>query len=229
MVVWPTGSFFLPVCALSWHSPTSGGYPGLAEQGVTAALAQAETLVEEGDKLIDHPERWQATARLALSALEKAEELLTAGVETRSLTGRVEQVRAAVDEAVADSGLLVELDRIRLEQAAVKDGHFNLRGTASLYAKLLGSYGVDLAASERAAARVRDSRLREPLVAALADWWRVTKNKGDRQRIEQVVQAVVPPDGFLTRCWEAARRRDRAASSEQNVRRSACRRRACAI
>ena len=90
------------------------------ERGVTAALVDAETLVDEGDKLIDHPERWQAKARLAMAALEKAEELLAAGPTTGSLTRRVAEVRTAVEAALADSGLLIELERIRLEQATNK-------------------------------------------------------------------------------------------------------------
>jgi hypothetical protein len=94
------------------------------EQAVTAALVQAETLVQEGDKLIDYPERWQAKARLAQAALSKAEELLAAGVPTTSLRERAAKDRAAVEAAVADSGLLIDLNRIRLEKATIKDGRF---------------------------------------------------------------------------------------------------------
>jgi hypothetical protein len=90
------------------------------ERAVMAALGQAQTLLDEGDKQTDYPERWQTTARLAQTTLEKAEELLAAGTGTRELAGRVQQVRAAVDAAVTDSRLLVRLDHIRLEQASVK-------------------------------------------------------------------------------------------------------------
>jgi hypothetical protein len=41
------------------------------DRTVTAALTQAEILLQEGDKQMDHPERWQATARLALAAVER--------------------------------------------------------------------------------------------------------------------------------------------------------------
>jgi serine/threonine protein kinase len=104
------------------------------ERGVTAALSQARTLVDEGDKQIDHAERWQATALRALAAQEMAEKLLAAGVTTEALAARVRQVRATVDAAVTDSRLLVELDRIRLEQAAVnvKENHFDQARAAPL-------------------------------------------------------------------------------------------------
>src|SRR5262249_55204694 len=103
------------------------------ERGVTAALVRAETLVDEGDKLIDHPGRWQATARVAEAALEKAEELLATGAATGSLTRRFETDRAAVEAALADSGLLIELNRIRIEHAGLKEGRFLVTETASSY------------------------------------------------------------------------------------------------
>jgi tetratricopeptide (TPR) repeat protein len=174
------------------------------DRGVTAALAQAETLLAEADKQINFPERWQATARLALGALEKAEELLAAGEATEELTARVRQVRAAVDVAVTESSLLVALDRIRLEQATVKEGRFDNARAAPLYAKALGGYGIDLAAPEAAGARVRGSRLREPLLAALEDWSAVTPDVEQRQRLQQVLRAAEPePTAFRTR-WRAA-------------------------
>src|SRR5262249_24198688 len=116
--------FVLAVVMAFWHQRR------LAEtdRTVAAALAQAETLVAEGDKQTRHPERWLATALLAQAALNKAEELMATGVATKELAARVEQVRAAVDMAVTDSRLLVQLDRIRLEQAAVnaKENRFDL-------------------------------------------------------------------------------------------------------
>jgi tetratricopeptide (TPR) repeat protein/serine/threonine protein kinase len=180
------------------------------ERGVTAALAQAATLMAEGDKQIDHPERWQATARLAQSALEKAQELLAAGAGTDELAARVRQLREGVDAAVADSRLLVELDRIRLEQGEVnvKESRFDLARAAPLYKKSLEGYGVDLTAPEVAAARVRDSRLREALLTALADWGRVTRDEGERRRVAKVLRLALPPHSLQSRLLVAIRRRN---------------------
>jgi tetratricopeptide (TPR) repeat protein len=137
-----------------------------------------------------------------------AEELLASGVATEALAARARQVRVAVDAAVTDSALLVELDRIRLEQAAVKDEHFDAAGAAPLYAKALAEYGIDLAAPEASAARVRDSRLREALLAALADWGRVTQDDGERQRVVDVFQLALPPGSYWARWIAAVRRGD---------------------
>jgi tetratricopeptide (TPR) repeat protein len=180
------------------------------DRAVTAALAQAKTLVAEGDKQIDHPERWQAAARLALAAQEKAEELFAAGEGSDELAGRVRQVRAAVDEAVTDSSLLVGLDRIWLAKTEVniKENHFDEALAAPLYAELLGRYGVDLAAPETAAARVRTSRLREALLSALADWQDVSQDAGERQRVAKVYELALPPNSLRARWMEAVRRED---------------------
>jgi hypothetical protein len=45
-----------------------------------------------------------------------------------ALAARVRQVREAVESAVTGSGMRVELDRTRLQQASVKEGHFDLAG-----------------------------------------------------------------------------------------------------
>jgi tetratricopeptide (TPR) repeat protein/serine/threonine protein kinase len=181
------------------------------ERGVTAALVQAETVVDEGNKLIDHPERWQAKARLAEAALEKAQELLATGPATPSLTRQVEKDRAVVDAAVADSELLIELNRIRLERAVFKEGRFKVPDSALAYAKVLAGYGVDLGAPESAGARIRGSRLRDSLLTALEDWWRVTRDNRERQQLEEALQAADPTDVFRARWREAVRRPDRAA------------------
>jgi tetratricopeptide (TPR) repeat protein/serine/threonine protein kinase len=189
---------------------------GETERAVTTALAQAATLLAEGDKQTDNPERWQATTRLALAALEKAEELQAAGVGSAELAQQVRQVRVAVEAALADSRLLVEVDRIRLEQAAVKEDRYDNARAAPLYAKAFGDYGIDLAAPETAAARVRRSRLREVLLAALEDWSWLTRDNGERQRLEQVLRAAEPePNAFRARWRAAVRWRNAAALVRQ--------------
>jgi serine/threonine protein kinase/tetratricopeptide (TPR) repeat protein len=182
------------------------------ERGVTSALVQAETLLEEGDKLIDHPERWQATARLAQEALKRAEELLAGGVATTSLISRVEKDRAAVESAIADCQLLITLNDIRLAKHALKDGvRKDLTKTAASYAKVLGDYGVDLAEPASAAARIRGSRLRDAIVGALEEWWRSTGDEQIHQHLDRVLEAVDPADAAQANWWDASRRGDSAA------------------
>jgi tetratricopeptide (TPR) repeat protein/tRNA A-37 threonylcarbamoyl transferase component Bud32 len=193
------------------------------ERGVTAALAKAEAFLAEGDRQLDYPARWQATLVLAESAIQRAEGLTASGEPTEELALQVRQVRKAVDAALRDCRVLAELDRIHLEKYALKKGSpfdrgrrlrsrgvvlldFDRARAARQYAAVLGSYGVNPAAPEEAAARVRGSRLREALLAALEDWWGVTRDAAQRRRLEVVLQAVEPaPSAFRAR-WRAARR-----------------------
>src|SRR5262249_48493839 len=146
-------------------------------------------------------------------------ELLAAGEGTEELARRVQQLREAVDEAVMDSRLLVELDRILLEQSAVmrrvyKDGayQYDQARTLPMYAEVLRNYGVDLAAPAAAGARVRASRLRLELLAALADWRMITPDKAERQQLEEVIEAADPPEAMRApwRLHAAALREDLA-------------------
>jgi Flp pilus assembly protein TadD len=182
----------------------------VTDQAVTLALARAETLLAEGDKQTEDATRWQSTVQLAEAAVQRAEELAGTGEATEEVAERVRQVRAAVDAAQTDSGLLAELERIRLEKAAVKEGGFDYARAAPLYAELLRSYGVDLAAPEAAAAKVRGSRLRDALLAALDDWWLVTPDEGEGQRLGKLIQAAEPPNAFQARWRALAWRRDGA-------------------
>jgi serine/threonine protein kinase/tetratricopeptide (TPR) repeat protein len=203
------------------------------DREVTAALSQSRTLLDEGDKQIDQPQRWQETVRVAQAKLEQAEKLLAAGVATAELTAQVRQVREAVEAAVADSRLLVEIDRTRLEQVVLgnvsqgpvlhdlariqrvgvvtyltAENHWAL---ARRYAELLGNYGLDLSAPEAAAARVWDSRLREELLSALADWERLVFRTKEQQRVAKVYELALPPDSLQGRLLAAISRKDSTA------------------
>jgi tetratricopeptide (TPR) repeat protein len=178
---------------------------------VTEALARAETLLDEGDKQTEDPPRWRSTVQLAVAAVGYAEERAATGEGTEKLAQRVREVRAAVTAADTDSLLLTELERIRLERAVFKNGqHDNARPATPLYGEQLRSYGLDLAAPEAAAAKVRGSRLREALLAALEDWRQATPDEQARQRLDEVIEAAEPPDAFRARWRRAVRESDRA-------------------
>jgi tetratricopeptide (TPR) repeat protein/serine/threonine protein kinase len=179
-------------------------------RAVTTAVTQTETLLAEGDKQTDHPERWQTTAQLAEKAVERADDLAATGEATQELVQRVREARAAVNAAVGDSRLLVQLDRIHLEKAAAGKGTgFDATRTAALYKQALQDYGVDLAMPAETAERVRSSRLRETLLDALEDWWGATDNGAEREQMKKLLDAAWPaPNAFRQRWREAFARRD---------------------
>jgi serine/threonine protein kinase/tetratricopeptide (TPR) repeat protein len=202
-------------CGVGWVAWAQVAKQRETERGATAALAQADLFLTEGDKETDNPARWQATVGLAESAVQRAEELLAVGQATADLAERVRQVREAVNAARTDSRLVAELERIELETAAVKQGNFDQRRAAPRYAAVLRAYGVNPAAPEEAAARVRRSRVREALLSALENWWRVAPDAVERQQLAALLQAAEPePDAFRSR-WRAAVRRRNGATLAQ--------------
>ncbi len=199
----------------AWQARDTAARQHETERGVLAASAQAEAFLGEGDKQLDSPMRWQMTVALADGAVQRGEGLLQTGPATPDLVERMRQVRDAVDAARRDSDLLTALDGLLLETAAVKRGHFDTARAAPRYAALLRGYGVDLTAPANAATRVRDSRLRERLLAALDDWRRIARDAADRQRLEALLQAAAPaPDAFRERWLAAMRRQDSGALVE---------------
>ena len=195
--------------SLVWLAIDRGHRQHETERGVLEASARAEAYLGEGDKQIDDPVRLQMTVALAEGAVRRAEGLLATGEATPQLTERLRGVRDAVSAARRDSDLLVAVERIQMEKTAVREGNFDFAGAAPRYAALLRDYGVDLAAPAAAAARVQSSRLRGPLLAALEDWRRVTKNAAQQQQLEAVLQAAEPTaDAFRQRWLAAVRQRD---------------------
>jgi hypothetical protein len=173
---------------IAWHQRMQSR----TEREVDVALAEANTFNAQGWEQKDDPDRWQATVGLESSAVQRAEGFLATGVATEELADRVRAARAAAEEAARASRLRAELDRIRLEQAAIKGQGFDFRSALPLYATALREYGIDPTAPEAAAERVRSSPLREVLLAALEDWARFAPEQGDRQRILQVLCLAEP-------------------------------------
>jgi serine/threonine protein kinase/Tfp pilus assembly protein PilF len=201
-----------------WLARQQAARQAETERAVTAGVARAETLLAEGDSQSTDPRRWQATVERADLALRWAEEVLAGGEATAELALRVRQSRQAVEEARTDSRLLIELERVQLEGSAIEIGdlyrvsdigHVYRAQAASRYEALLRGYGVDLARPEEAAARVRQSRVREALLAALADWNRVANDAALRGPLEDVLERAEPaPDAFRARWRAALRQRD---------------------
>jgi tetratricopeptide (TPR) repeat protein len=185
------------------------------ERGVTAALAKATIHLDEGDKAIDDPVRWQNSVQLARLAVEQAKEFLATGEPTAELANQVEETEARLEIAETDSQLRAQLERIVLTHEAVLSGGWNDHAqVVPQYARILHDYGVNLTMPEEAAARVRGSRIREVLMAAIEDWWRFSPNETEQRRLEQVLWLSEPdPDAFRWKWVKAAgpKRRDGAA------------------
>jgi serine/threonine-protein kinase len=143
---------------------------GRESQAVEAVLKQAAALQEEG--------RWPE----ARAALDAAPDLLGPAAPA-GLSERLHQARA-------DARLVAELEDIRLRLFEGKKGPEALARTGNrLYAAAFERYGIDLTglSPAEAAARIRQSAIRETLLAFLHDWLLYWASGADRDRLRAVV------------------------------------------
>jgi tetratricopeptide (TPR) repeat protein/tRNA A-37 threonylcarbamoyl transferase component Bud32 len=101
----------------------------------------------------------------ARAALRRAEGFLATGRTREPLRQRALRWRA-------DLALVARLEEIRLEKAAVKEGHFDTAGADPAYRKEFRQYGLDVEALDpvEAARRIQSAAIRDRLVSALDDW-----------------------------------------------------------
>jgi serine/threonine-protein kinase len=176
-----------------------------AESEAEGALGEAARLLHgEAEESSRDPERWQQTVSLAAAALQRAEAALATAAVNQELTERVGALRAQVEQKGRDSRLRVELDRIRLEETALKERRFDAAALVPRYRLALTSYGLDLGDAAAAAARVRASPLASELLAALRDCVRGTTDATERKRLAAVLQAADPDAGSWRRRWQQA-------------------------
>jgi serine/threonine-protein kinase len=144
---------------------------------------RADQARREAEQRAEQARREAEQRQLVESALEKAtamrEGLRFHEAATMLEHGRMtlgdfgsEDLRRRLDVAGAELALVVRLDAIRQRRATIVDGNFDYRTTDHEYAVAfrearLGEVGDDEAA---VAARVRNSGVSGPLVAALDDW-----------------------------------------------------------
>jgi serine/threonine protein kinase/Tfp pilus assembly protein PilF len=186
--------FFLVllVGGAGWVARDRAARHAVLEREVPLALADAETAYRH-DRLAE-----------ARAALTRAEGLLAGGGGTETLAGRVRRWRA-------DLAMVARLDEIRLEQAAVKDGHFDVAGADPAYRAAFGEYGLDVEAldPDEVAARIGDSAIRDRLVAAL-DGWVMARAAGGRSDTDRLLDVArrADRDRWRERLRETFVRRD---------------------
>jgi serine/threonine protein kinase/Tfp pilus assembly protein PilF len=183
---------------------------GWAQRDRAARQASAE---EEASLALIEAVRWHERGNLseALSAAKRAEGLLAAGGSPG--------LRQRIAVLLADLEFLSRVGEIRLEQAhwMVRDlegSSMDLTRAAPLYAAAFRRYGIDVQALEphEAAAQIRQRGIRAELLAALVEWSLLIRDKGERERIFQVIQGADPEGKGLFRRWcQNALQPDRAA------------------
>jgi serine/threonine-protein kinase len=156
-----------------------------------SGLGEAQTCLRDNRDLRGRdPERWDAAVRLAGAAVARAEAAIAGAEVDPDLADRLKQQRAEVDREGRDSTLRLELDRVRLEKAAFRQGRFDTTRAASRYREALRQYGIDPADAAASARVIGASRLRGELLAGLADWERWTPDAREKKQLEALLGAV---------------------------------------
>ena len=142
---------------------------------VEHVLDDAAKAHEESLALTDNPDQWKAALNKAAYILQRAKGLAAQdeAASEPSIRERIESLEMRVTAARRDVFMLDELEGIRLRQAESKDGQmFDRAGAEKRYAAAFLAYGLDVATLEpaQAAARVRESPIREALLAGLDAW-----------------------------------------------------------
>jgi tetratricopeptide (TPR) repeat protein len=146
-----------------------------ADDRVLASLTPAEPLLGEGRP-------WDPTL---IAAAQRIESELQSGALRPAVRLRAEQLRKDVQ-------MLTALDKIRLQQAESRDGElFDSVGTDTRYAQAFTEYGLAPGALETSAAatRVRNSAIREALIAGLDAWMQVRPAQ-DRDWVQAVANGA---------------------------------------
>src|SRR5262245_39693031 len=185
---------------------------GKRGQDVQAALSQAAALREKARSTSD-PGRWSEARALA----KRAEGLLESGPVDPALVTQVRALLSELDADEKDRRMLDTLEGIRLRQAQVKEGAFDIGAAGPLYAEAFREYGIDVEALPvaDAAERVRQSAIREELLASLDYWSRpkVAKDESLQSHLRLVADAA-DDDGWRRSLRQAVEAKDNARLKE---------------
>ncbi|HYT87788.1 MAG TPA: hypothetical protein VEL76_03620, partial [Gemmataceae bacterium] len=188
---------------------SAGGKISNNERDARAALKEASALSEQAKTLIGDRCRWEVTLVKASETLKRAEILLAnAPKADPALKRQLTKLAAAIAEQERDRRLLEQLEAIRLQTSARKDGQARPQ-----YAAAFREYGLPLEELDaaKAAARLREqpSPVREAVLAALDHLALLLDDKAGK-RLRDVL-AAADPDPWRTRLREALGKRDQAS------------------
>jgi serine/threonine protein kinase/tetratricopeptide (TPR) repeat protein len=183
-----------------------GGGIGWVMRDRATKWAVTHRLAEDAIGLADHALR-EGNWTEAREAVQRAEGLLDSSDSDDALQGRLRELHK-------DLTMVARVEQIRLEQAQVKGGHFDIGGAAPAYARAFRDYGIDVEtlAPEEAAARMRARSIWVQLAAALDNWARIGNPQHRASKL--AIARAVDPDPIRDRLRDALERGDQKALVE---------------
>jgi tetratricopeptide (TPR) repeat protein len=176
------------------------------EREVDAAVTEAENRRQElhrclqDDRETAHlqsdPKQWQRLLESAQAAQKRADVLAGGdrGMLSPALGERLATLAGQLERDEQDRKLALALDRIRLEASVLQSGQVRLVPAGPILARVFRDAGYDFGqdSADALAARIRQSAIRLPLVAAL-DFWALSVNDPKlRGQLLQVARAADP-------------------------------------
>jgi serine/threonine-protein kinase len=209
--------------AATWHQQDQAeraGRQSLREESIRNALAEAHqgrdklhaTLAKPGGvfRLLNKPEEWIAQIEAAHSALRRAQELQTSSNEptTEDVQQQIEDLAMLLDQDQANRRLALDLEKVREGRAGFIESKYDLAWAMNEYPRILQNAGFTLKAEREGqeAAQIRQSPVKEQLVAALDDWAAVAwaRHRLDLHKHLLRVARRAAPDSFNDRVRDPA-------------------------
>ena len=198
-----------------WYHAEQTHRAAATERDVTAALAEATALGNQGATLKDDPAKWEVALSEGMSAVKRAEGVLHSGEGTEELRRRIGSVRAELESAEKDRRMIVRLEEAMLRNAEPGDngGGFDNAGSAALFAAAFkDDMGLDLQTfnPEQVAAHISGRAIGQELLDGLDDWLFVECAEDKRVYIQRILQAADPEaTSFRNRLNAAVLAKDR--------------------
>ncbi len=198
-----------------WYHAEQTRRAAATERDVTAALAEAAALGNQGATLKDDPAKWEVALTEGMSAVKRAEGVLNSGEGTDELRRRVASARADLESAEKDRRMIVRLEeaRLRIADPDANASGFDIAGSAVLFAAAFKDYmGLDLQRfdQQESAADIIGRDIGKELLAGLDDWLFVERAEDRHMLIRSILRAADPDaSSFRNRLNAAVQANDR--------------------
>jgi tetratricopeptide (TPR) repeat protein len=161
-------------------------------------------------ELLNQPARWQAQLRLARNEWQLAHDLAARAEQAvgPALATALQELDKDLQRDEADYNLALRLEKIRLDKAVWVEGKFDGAQARREYPLAFQDAGLSLEAGrpQETAALIRESVIKEQLLAALDDWALLAFNGKSPELCSQLLQVarLADPDDWRDRVRDLA-------------------------